>query len=537
MYFLLLYNAIANQRGVETHVRESGIHRHECDAGIEIDIDQDVVLEAQTCDIAVTNRPSVGHRLLSRHNIPADLLTDAAEHGLRIREVHAIDELSARLLRHRAADRALGDGIRGTQLLTRQTEPAERIVQAVVPRKGAVHHLVWAVLPTVGVGIDAVDDALMDELALLAVKCGDIGDAGARRDRIKIIGRNDLLMVALPLQCAVDRCTVCRLLAAAARGENRRRGDGRRGKSDFLPVQHGTLPLSPPSRPPAAESLCPIIHQSTPTFKASSQRRSVKSCTYACAAAAPRLPSQYRTGKRGLRYAPIDAQFLTSLRRHRAEQLPPSARQRLIERSEGMTLHDEVHRPVLRQLVEGEERHDILAVPAHRLRRTRSDLLARRECIHRMPRVVGNRRRIVAAGDEEIVLLHRLHEEFRRRFSAEMPIARRIVHSAEHDGEIEHAAEECSRTQYACIPAKEMCRQDRRWQEGGKAVGRVLRRHKLKEHGHDDCPDEKKLRPRIEDGTRAPRPQKRERQGKTPWEHPEEVDTEIEVPHIPLRML
>ena len=76
-------------------------------------------------------------------------------------------------------------------------------------------------------------------------------------------------MVALPLQCAIDRCTVCRLLAAAARGENCRCGNGRCGEPDFLPIQHSTLPLSPPSRPPAAESesLCPIIHQLTPTFK------------------------------------------------------------------------------------------------------------------------------------------------------------------------------------------------------------------------------------------------------------------------------
>ena len=111
------------------------------------------------------------------------------------------------------------------------------------------------------------------------------------------------------------------------------------------------------------------------------------------------------------------------------------------------------------------------------------------------------------------------------------------MHSAEHDGEIERAAEERPRTQHARILAKEMCRQDRRRQEGGKTVGGVLRRHELKKHGHDDRPNEEKLRPRIEDGTRAPRPQKRERQGKTPREHPEEVDTEIEVPHIPLRML
>ena len=154
-----------------------------------------------------------------------------------------------------------------------------------------------------------------------------------------------------------------------------------------------------------------------------------------------------------------------------------------------MTLYDEIHRPIHRQLVHREERHDILAVPAHLLRCALGNLLVRRERIHRVPGIVRNGRRIVAVTDKQIVCAHRLRENRRRALAAKMPITLRVVRHHEDHGEIEPHPNDGSRPQYARVVREQTRRENRRRQERGEAVCRVLGRHALKKERHNNRPE------------------------------------------------
>ena len=202
-----------------------------------------------------------------------------------------------------------------------------------------------------------------------------------------------------------------------------------------------------------------------------------------------------------------------------------------------MPLHDEIHRPIMRQLIKREERHHILAAPAHLLRRTCRNLLTRGERIHRMIRIVGHRRGIVSVTDQQIVRLHRPREQCRRLFSAEMSVALCIVRHYAHERKAESRTDHRASAQHARIMRKKACRQDRCRQKRRETVRRILRRHKLEENRYRDRPDEQELRTHINHRPDTPRTKERKRQRKAPREHPEGINAEVEIPNIPFLML